>query len=50
MCVDVACVSLRKPGGADDTPQEVVVKGDARVTCIAAASVLAKVCQQRGDV
>lgn len=39
----------RKPSGLDDTPTQLVVKGDASVTCIAAASVLAKVTTERAD-
>ncbi len=41
LCYAMLC--CRKPSGLDDTPAQLVVKGDASVTCIAAASVLAKV-------
>jgi ribonuclease HII len=52
VCSSDACITwcavlllcCRKPPGLDETPVELVVKGDATVTCIAAASVLAKVC------
>jgi ribonuclease HII len=40
----VLLLCCRKPPGLDETPVQLVVKGDATVTCIAAASVLAKVC------
>lgn len=37
----------KKPPGMDDTPVQTIVKGDTSVTCIAAASVLAKVARDR---